>query len=88
MGRLKMSKMSLFTCGCYYHHGCKTAIEAASRIAAVHRAVDLRLVEAPTSTGDAAANTVAHLRLSYQLIYCRMTHYKTGFNFICLFFYL
>lgn len=66
--------MGLFTCCCHHHHGCKTTIEAAGRIAAVHRAVGLRGVEAAVSTGGAAANSVPHVRLSNQLVHCRRTH--------------
>lgn len=55
------------TCGCIHHHGCKTAIKAAGRIAAGHRAVGLRGVDAAISTGQAAANGVTHVRLFDQL---------------------
>jgi len=70
MGTLTM--MSRFTCGCYVH-GFKAAIEASSRIAAFHRAVGLRGVDATINTGGAAANSVPHVRLSHQLIHSRMT---------------
>lgn len=63
--------MSLFTCGCAHHHGRKTAVEAVGGIAAVHRAVGLRLVGAALSAEGAAVHGVAHVRLSYQLMHCR-----------------
>lgn len=70
-----MEKTDLFTCGgIHRHHGCKIAAEAVSKVAALLRAVGLGGIDAARSTSVAAAHSVIHVHLPYQLIQHRMTH--------------
>lgn len=68
-----MRKTGFFTGSSHHHHGHEAVIKAASRIAAAHRTVDLRGVDAANATRRSAANSVAHVLQSYKLIHGRMT---------------
>lgn len=75
----------LFTCGCCWIHRGEGVIEAASCVAASHRAIGLRVTDTTVSAWVAASRLVTHILVSEKLIECTMT--KDTFHSFLTFLY-